>query len=142
MKKRYRLYGIEAVIIVCCCLLLINLLPVAQANTDYFSNSMVIIVGKSNTVNSPVLLWLFGLKFIVSRRVIVQANGEEGEMINALILPSKLGFYFGYEHIYIEMDKATGLFFWGEKSFLLQKASPRIVAICRARDIYVTYEAK
>lgn len=137
MKTSYKIIGL---VIILFCLFFVNYLPLAEARTDYFSNSMVIIVGKSNTVNSPVLLWLIGPKFIVSRRVIVQANGEEGEMVNALILP-KIGFYFGYENIYIEMDKATGLFFWGEKSFLLQKASPRIVAFCRARDIYVTYEA-
>jgi hypothetical protein len=138
MKAGYRLIGLVTILF---CLFLLNYIPLAQAKTDYFSNSMVIIIGKSNTVESPVLLWLFGCKLMLNKRVIVQANGEEGEVLNALILP-KIGFYFGYEQIYIQMDRATGLFFWGEKSFLLQKASPRIFAICRARDIYVTYEVK
>ncbi len=138
MKTGYRFIGLITALF---CLFLLNLLPLAQANTDYFSNSVVIIIGKSNTVTTPAL-WLFGCKLMLNKRVIVQANGEEGEIINALIFPSKLGFYFGYEHIYIQMDGAKGLFFWGEKSFLLQKASPRIFAICKARDIYVTYEAE
>lgn len=121
------------------CLFLLNVIPIVHANTDQFTNSAVIIIGKCNTVTTPAL-WLFGFKFLFNKKVIIQANGDVGEKINALILPSKIGFYFGHENIYIQMEGATGLFFWGEKSLLLQKSSQRIVAICKAKDILVTYD--
>jgi hypothetical protein len=121
------------------CLFLLNVIPIVQANTDYFTNSVVIIIGKCNTVTTPAL-WLFGPKLIYNRRVIMQANGEEGEKINALILPPKIGFYFGYKNILIQMEGAKGFFFSGEKSLLLQQSSQRIFAMCKATDVYVSYE--
>jgi len=127
--------GLIGVII---CIFLLIFIPIVQADTDYFSNSVVIITGKCNTV-STTALWLFGFKIAYNKKVIIQANGGEGEKINALILPSKIGFYFGQENIYIQMEGAKGLFFWGEKSFLLQKSSQRIIAICKATDIWVSY---
>ena len=135
MKTGFRIVGLVTAIV---CLFLLSSLPVAQANTDHFTNSVVLLIGRSNTV-STTALWLFGFKFIYNKQVIIQANGGEGEKINALILPSKIGFYFGQENIYIQMEGAKGLFFWGEKSFLLQKSSQRIIAICKATDIWVSY---
>ena len=113
-------------------------IPVVNANTDHFSDSMIVITGKCNSVSSSAL-WLFGFKFMLNKKVIVQANGEEGEKIHALILPYKIGFYFSQENILIQMEGATGLFFWGEKSLLLQKSSQRIFAFCKAGDIWVSY---
>jgi hypothetical protein len=120
------------------CLLSLTLVPNVQANTDHFTNSVVMIVGKADSVTTPAL-WLFGFKFIYNRQVIIQTNGEDGEKINALILPSKIGFYFGQENIYIQIQGAKGLFFWGEKSFLLQKSSQRIIVLCKATEIWVSY---
>jgi hypothetical protein len=135
MKTGLRIVGLVTAIV---CLFLLSSLPVAQANTDHFTNSVVLIIGKSNTV-STTALWLFGFKLVYNKQVIIQANGGEGEKINALILPSKIGFYFGYKNIFIQMDGAKGLFFWGEKSLFFHNVPPRIFAFCKAGDIWVSY---
>lgn len=114
-------------------------MPLAQASTDHFTDSIVIIFGKCETVSSPVL-WLFGFKFIFIREVIIQTSGGEDEKINALILPSKIGFYFGQENIIVHLQGAIGLFFRGEKSWIFQNTPQRIIAVCKARDIWVTYD--
>jgi len=135
MKTRYRMVGLVAAIF---CLFLLNSMPVVNATTDHFTNSVVLVIGKSNTV-STTALWLFGSKFIFNKRVIIQANGGEGEKINALVIPSKIGFYFGQENIVIQMEGAKGLFFWGEKSLFFHNVPPGIFAFCKARDIWVSY---
>jgi hypothetical protein len=84
-------------------------------------------------------LWLFGGKFLVNKKVTIQTTGEEGEQIHALVLPPNFGLYVGHENMVIQMEGTTGFFFWGEKSILLQKASPRIATICKAGDIWITY---
>jgi hypothetical protein len=134
MKK-----GVILILTCVICLFFLDFVPVTQATTDHFTDSFVFIIGKSTTVSSTAL-WLFGFKFIHNRRVIIQANGEAGEIINALILPPKIGFYFGQESIYIQMEGAKGLFFWGEKSLLFQNSSSGIFALCKARDIWITYD--
>ena len=135
MKTGYR---VACLIGVLSCIFLLNYMPLAQANTDYFTNSVVIIIGKCNTVTSPAL-WLFGFKFLLNRHIYIQASGEEGEKLSALILPSKIGFYFGQENMIIQMDGAKGLFFRGEKSWIFQNTPQRIFAVCKASDIWVTY---
>lgn len=112
--------------------------PMVQTTTDHFSDSIVIITGKSNTVASTAL-WLFGFKCMVLKRVTVQANNLEGETINVLVLPPKIGVYFDYETIFIQLQRVTGLFFWGKKSLLFESEPPQIFAVCKARDIWVTY---
>ncbi len=113
--------------------------PKAQATTDHFSDSIVIITGKSQTVASSAL-WLFGFKCMVIKRVTIQANNLEGEKINVFVLPPTIGLYFDYESISIQLNRVTGLFFWGKQSVLFESEPPQIVAVCRARDIWVTYE--
>ena len=135
MKTGYRLVGLVVAIF---CLFLLNSMPIVNANTDHFTNSVVLVIGKCNTV-STTALWLFGFKFVYNKEVIIQANGAEGEKINALILPSKIGFYFGQENIFIQMEGAKGLFFWGEKSLFFHNVPPRIFAFCKAGDIWVSY---
>ncbi|MBE3122281.1 MAG: hypothetical protein IMZ58_08765 [Thermoplasmata archaeon] len=135
MKTGYRLVGLVVAIF---CLFLLNSMPIVNANTDHFTNSVVLVIGKCNTV-STTALWLFGFKFVYNKEVIIQANGAEGEKINALILPSKIGFYFGQENIFIQMEGAKGLFFWGEKSLFFHNVPPRIFAFCKAVDIWVSY---
>jgi hypothetical protein len=75
-----------------------------------------------------------------NRQVIIQTSGGEDEKINAFILPSKIGFYFGQENINIHLEQAKGLFFRGEKSRLFQNTPQRIIAICKASEIWVTYD--
>jgi hypothetical protein len=129
---------VAVLITIISCVVLLNWMPLAQANTDQFTDSIVIIVGKCNTVSSPAL-WLFGFKFLLNRHVYIQASGEQDEKLTALVLPSKIGFYFGQEDMIIELNGAKGLFFRGEKSFLFQNTPQRIVAVCKASDIWVTY---
>ncbi len=113
--------------------------PLVQATTDHFNDSIVIITGKSNTVASTAL-WLFGFKCMVIKRVTIRANNLEGERLNVLVLPPKIGFYFDYESISVQLNRVSGLFFWGKRSVLFESEPPLIVAVCRARDIWVTYE--
>jgi hypothetical protein len=135
MKTGYTLAGL---IVVLSCFFLLNFIPLARANTDHFTDSVIIIMGKCNTVTSPAL-WLFGFKFLLNRHVYIQANGGEDEKMNAFILPSKIGFYFGQENMIIQLDGANGLFFRGEKSWFFQNTPQRIFAVCKASDIWVTY---
>ncbi len=81
-----------------CCLVLLNIIPIVNAQTDHFTNSVILIIGKCNIVATPTL-WLFGFKFLISKKVIIQANSEEGEKINALVLPPQIGFYFDINQI-------------------------------------------
>ncbi|MBN1860894.1 MAG: hypothetical protein JW840_05480 [Candidatus Thermoplasmatota archaeon] len=137
MKARYRSGALFVLIV---CLLLLNFFPVAQATTVEFTDSAVIIFGKTNHVSS-LALWLFGFKFLVNKQVAIQAYGEAGEKISALILPPKIGFYLGHENIYIQLNRVTGLFFWGGKSLLFGNSDPpRIFAVCKANYIYVSYD--
>jgi hypothetical protein len=131
-------FKIACLIAVISCLFLLNWMPLAQANTDQFTDSIVIIIGKCDTVTSPAL-WLFGFKFLFNRHIYIQASGGANEKLTALILPSKIGFYFGQEDMTIQLDGAKGLFFRGEKSLLFSSTPQRIVAVCKASDIWVTY---
>jgi len=135
MKTRYTLAGLIAVVI---CLLLVYSMPLAQATTDEFTDSVIIIMGKCDTVSSPAL-WIFGFKFLFNRHVYIQANGGDGETLTALILPSKIGFYFSQESMIIQLNGAKGLFFRGEKSLFFPNTPQRIFAVCKARYISVTY---
>jgi hypothetical protein len=135
MKPRYRIIGLTIALF---CLVLLNTMSPAQATTDHFTDSFVLIIGKCETVQTPVL-WLFGFKFILNREIIIQANGGEDEKITTLILPSKIGFYFGQDNMIVQLQGAKGLFFRGEKSFLFQNTPQRFFALCKATDIWVTY---
>jgi hypothetical protein len=104
----------------------------------YFTDSVVLIMGKCESVQTPVL-WLFGFKVILNREIIIQANGGADEKLTTLILPSKIGFYFGQEHMTVQLQGAKGLFFRGEKSFLFQNTPQMFFALCKATDIWVTY---
>ena len=135
MKTGYRFVGLPAALF---CLVMLNTMHPAQATTDHFTDSFVLIIGKCETVRTPVL-WLFGFKFILNREIIIQANGGEDEQITTLILPSKIGFYFGQDNMIVQLQGDKGLFFRGEKSFLFQNTPQRFFALCKATDILVTY---
>ena len=113
-------------------------IPIAQADTDHFSDSVALIVGNCNTV-SKTGLWIFGLTYIHNKEVTIQAQGEDGEKIHVLIFPPNFAFYFSQENIKIQMDNAKGILFWAEKSLFFNNSSQRIFAICKAGDIWVTY---
>lgn len=113
--------------------------PMVQATTDHFNDSIVIIIGKSNTMASTAL-WFFGFKCMVIKRVTIQANNLEGERLNVLVLPPKIGVYVDYESISVQLTRVTGLFFWGKRSVLFESKPPQVFAVCRARDIWITYD--
>ena len=135
MNTKYTLAGL---IVVLCCLFLLTAMPVVQATTDHFSDTMVIIMGRCDTVSSPAL-WLFGVKILLNRHVYIQASGGEDEQMTALIFPWKIGFYYGQKDMIIQLNGATGVFFRGERSWLFPSSPQRIIAVCKARDISVTY---
>lgn len=127
-------------ILVCIiCVLIFPLISGAQATTDHFSDSMVLVVGKSDTVSST-LLWFFGCKFIINKQVNIQVNGEEDETITACIFPSNVGFYYSHTNMTIHMLGAIGVVFWGQKSVLFPNSPLLVFAFCKARDIWVTYD--
>ena len=135
MKIRYKILGLVTAFL---CLFLLSSVPPALATTDHFTDSVVLIMGKCETVQTPVL-WLFGFKVILNREIIIQATGGADEKLTTLVLPSKIGFYFGQDNIVIQLQGAKGLFFRGEKSLLFQNTPQRIFALCKATDIWVTY---
>ena len=134
MKHKFR-KGLAVGVI---CLLMLVTIPIAQADTDHYSDSVVLIVGKCNTV-STTGLWLFGLTYIHKKEVTIQAKGEDGETIHVLIFPPKFAFHFSLENVEIQMEGVKGIFIWGGKSLLFNNASQRVFAICKAVDIWVTY---
>ena len=135
MKKHYLKKGLAVGVI---CLLMLVTIPIAQADTDHYSDSVVLIIGKCNTV-STTGLWLFGLTYIHKKEVTIQAQDEDGEKIHALIFPPKFAFHFSQENIKIQMESAEGFLFWAQKSLFFNNASQRVFAICKAGDIWLTY---
>jgi len=136
MKHKFR-KGLAVGVI---CLLMLVTIPIAQADTDHYSDSIVLISGKCNIVTTTGL-WLFGLTYINKKEITIQAQNEDGEKVHALIFPPNFAFYFSQENIKIQMESAEGLgfLFWAQKSLFFNNASQRVFAICKAGDIWVTY---
>jgi hypothetical protein len=138
MKTGNRVIGIAVFLI--CVLILVSSVPVVTATTEEFTDSIILVVGNSNTMYSTTLLWLFGWKFMVRKQLTIQANGENGEHLNAFVLPPKIGMYLGHEDIRIQMAQVRGLCFWGKKSLLFESQPPRVFALCKANYILIDYE--
>jgi hypothetical protein len=135
MLKKVMVFGaISALIIVS--------LPSPTADVEYFNNSIVLITGNSNSTSCLGLWWKIGLYIpIVKRQFIIEANSEEGESLNVIIMSSNhgLGAYYDYEDIRIELQRARGIFYWGGKSLLFNNnESPSVFVLCRAKMMYVT----
>lgn len=139
MKKRMLR---KSIVIGVICVLMIVSLPSPTADVEYYSNSIVLIAGKSNSTSCLGLWWKIGLYIpIVKRQFIIGANGEEGESLNVLILSTNHGLaaYYDYEDIRIELQRARGVFYWGGKSLLLNNSEPpSVFVLCRAKILYVT----
>jgi hypothetical protein len=78
---------------------------------------------------------------VVKRHFFIDANGEEGESLNVLILSINNGLaaYYDYEDIRIELQQARGVFYWGGKSLLFNHSEPPpVFVLCRAKISYVT----
>lgn len=104
--------------------------------TDHFTDCIVIIIGKCNTVTGPDL-WKFGFYCALAEQNFeIKASGGEGETLHVLIRNSKFATYFGYENIDIKLEQATGIIFWGGKSILMDNTY--IFGRCKAQDAWVT----
>jgi len=104
--------------------------------TDYFENSVILIIGKCNIVKGP-LVWIFGLYIpFFKKSFLIRASGEEGEQLNVFIRGNHSAGYIDNENILVEFNRAKGILFWGKKSIITD--SSRIFVICKAENIYVT----
>ena len=121
-------------------LLLVSSVPVVSATTAEFTDSIILVVGNSNTVYSTTILWLFGWKFMVRKQLTIQANNENGEHLNAFVFPPKIGIYLSHEDIRIQLAQVRGLCFWGKRSLLFESQPPRVFALCKANYILIEYE--
>ena len=117
---------IKKLLICVICLLLISAIPVAvgvtidieeeyeknPAGTDHFTDCVVWIFGKCNTVEGPSA-WILGFFCpLKPRDFIIQAKGEDNESLYVFIRSNKIGTYLGYENIKIDINNGKGFFFW------------------------------
>ena len=120
------------------CLFVLVSFPIAQADTDYYSDSIVLISGKCNIVTTTGL-WLFGLTYINKKEITIQAQNEDGEKIHVLIFPPNFAFYFSQENVKIKMESTEGFLFWSQKSLFFNNDSQQVFTICKSGDIWITY---
>jgi len=124
------------------CVLILVSLPTITADVDYYNNSIVLIAGRSNSTSCLSLWWKIGLYIpVIKRHFFIVANGEEGESLNVLIFSRNHGLatYYDYEDIRIELQRARGVFYWGEKSLLFNHSEPSpVFVLCRAARAYIT----
>lgn len=111
-------------------------IPTLPADTDHYSNGIIIVSGKCNTVTKNGL-WLLGLTYINNKEITIQAQGQEGEKINILIFPPDYGLYISYEVIEIHLEDAKGFLFWTQKSVFFGPTSNRVFILCNAGDIWI-----
>ena len=145
MKGRSAFYKI--LIIWAIVFLMLASLPVTLGRTDEqekepletktFTNCVIWVFGKCNTVTGP-LLWKLGLYCpLLDKNFGIEANGEEGEKLNVIIRGEEFGVYYGYENMDIDIARARGILFWGGQSLLIDE--PIIFLRCRADIVYLNY---
>ncbi len=107
--------------------------------TTIYSNCLIFISGKCNHVTGP-LVWIFGAYCPLFKRTFtINPRGEESEVLNVFIIgtkPFQIGTFLDYENIYLQINRARGLLYWGEKSIISKSNS--IFAFCNAESILVT----
>ena len=82
--------------------LLLVIFPSVQAETDYYSNSYVIIFGKCTKVTGP-LVWITPLFIpMIKRNIRIFSQGQPAESLSAVIFDGEKG-------VYINMDDITFL---------------------------------
>ncbi len=110
-----------------------------QGSTKTYYNCRIFISGKCNNVIGP-LVWLLGFYCpLLKRTFTINAKGQESEVLSVLIIginPIQLGVFFDYENIYLFIQRANGVLFWGEKSILFKSNS--IFVYCKAQSVTVT----
>jgi hypothetical protein len=109
----------------------------SKPTTDHFTNSIIIIIGKCNVVQGP-LIWIFGLYIpLIKRAFYIRADGGQGEQLNVIIRGSQFASYLDNENIMIDITGARGILFSGQKSILTN--STRIFARLKAENIWITH---
>ncbi len=104
--------------------------------TDYLEDSIVLIIGKCNAVQGP-LMWIFGLYVpILKKSFLIRANGGEDEQLNVIVRGSKFAAYIDAENILVEFNGARGIFFYGQKSIITNSST--IFVRCKAENIFIT----
>ena len=131
-----RKYVKKGMIVGLICLLVFVSFPTSQADSYHFSNGIIILVGRCNVVESTGL-WVFGLTGLYKRDLEFSAQSQEGETMHLMVLSSEIGFFFSKENIYIHTTNTNGFLFWGEKAFLLNNNPQRVIAFCKAEDIWI-----
>ena len=108
----------------------------SKTATDHYENSVVLIIGKCNIIEGPIL-WIFGLYIpLIKRSFYIRASGQQGEQLNVMVRGSQFAIYIDNENIIVDLNVAHGIFFWGQKSILTN--STRIFARCKAENIWIT----
>lgn len=124
------------------CVLMIVSFPGINGDVEYYNDSLIFISGKCNSTTCGSIWWKLGLYIpIIKRNFLIIANNEEGELINVVVFSINNGFgtYFNYKDIRIEMHRARGMFYCGEKSLIIDHTDPPpVFMLCRAKSTYVT----
>jgi hypothetical protein len=111
---------------------------ITTENNERFNDCIILIFGKCNDVSGP-LLWKLGLYCnFIRKDFTINANGEIDENINIIIRGGgSFKFLWGKENIKINLNRATGILFWGGKSVIVE--SNHIIARCQADSAYLVY---
>ena len=105
---------------------------------ETFDDCIILIFGACNEVQGPVL-WRLGLFCnFIKKNFVINAKGEIDENVNLIIRGGgSFKFLWGKENIFIRLNGATGILFWGGKSIILD--TNHIIARCQADSAYLTY---
>ena len=150
-----KVYFKKILIIWAICLLILTAIPITIGETSdseitstddknsclldskHYSDCQFIVFGRCNYVTGPSI-WKLGLYVpLEPKDFTFEAKGEVGEKLSVVVFGEEFGTFISYEHIKLEIFTATGVFYWGGQSLLLNK--PRIFAFCNATDLWVYY---
>lgn len=112
---------------------------VKAGGTTLYTNCMVFVSGKCNSVSGP-LVWILGVYCpLLKRTFTIHARGQQSEALDVFILgtkPFQVGTFFDYENIYIRITRGNGLLYWGQKSIVSKSNS--LFAFCKADSVLIT----
>jgi len=106
---------------------------------ETYNDCVIIIFGTCNDVQGPVL-WRLGLYCnFFKKNFVINANGDIDENVNLIIRGGgSFKFLWGKENIFIRLNGATGILFWGGKSIIVD--TNHIIARCQADSAYLSYQ--
>ena len=104
--------------------------------TDHFTDCIIMIIGKCNTVEGPPE-WKLGIYYPLEEKdFMIQANGQETEVLHVLVRAASPSFYFSHENIKVDISSAKGFFFYAGQSLLTEGNT--IFVRCTAQEAWVT----